>query len=277
MATLNFQDQTQRMTQPIEAAQPHHNPPNMVGSIPADSTLKWEPIEFQSFGRISRMTSDELARKIKFAYMETFHDLKGVNVIYTPAGFEVQLYFEYNPDQVPEGKIRNLVNLTAPTNTGKNLYYKNQVIQHKVNGESFTLNDETKLLLSDCMFGGREANKPKDPKWKNYIKEVHVPLGYNNPFFKPKNATRVMIKVTGLDIRKILQKLYGDDMIVKTINDGDSDMNVHAKAMYEIRYIKGTSNGTFIVNIEQFDVGATQQIVAQENPQIQNTTGIVYY
>ena len=248
----------------------------MVGSIPANSVLTWDPIEFPSFGKIMRIHSDDLARKIKAVYMETFHDLKGVNILYTPAGFQVELYFEYNTEDVPNGKIKNLVNLTAPTAKGTDLYYRNQVVQHKVHGESFTINDETKLLLSDCMFGGRKANQPKDKKWDKYISEVHVPL-YNDPFFKTRNADRVMVKVTGLNLRSLLRKLYGNDMVTKTVTDGDTDTNIHAEAMYEVRFIKMLPNGTFIMNVEQFDKGATQQFVVQENPQIQRATGVVYY
>lgn len=251
--------------------------PKMVGSIPESAELQWSPLVFQSFGHTTRITNDELARRIRTAYGATFHDLKGCNVTFLNGNFNVELFFEVNTDPVPDGKINNLDNLTAPINSG-NLFYRNQVVQHKLKGESFTINDETKLLLSDCMYGGRQANKPNSKRWKDYVTEIHVPLSaYSDPFFRQRNAERVMVRVTGLDLRRILQKLYGDEMVISTSTDGESAVNNMAKAFYEPRFIKMLPNGTFVMNIEQFDKAAVEQFVVKENPQLQQTTGVVYY
>lgn len=259
-----------------------NNGVKMIGSIPEDSSLEWSPIPFKALGKTTRVHSDDLCRKIRAAFGESFHDLKGVNIVYINNAFMVEMFFEVNTEPLPDGKIRNLVNLTAPVTENKtNLYYKNMAVQHKLNGESFTLNDETKLLLSDFMFGGRKAsipnNKKNNNRWNECINEVRVPTSAYGDMLYRRSADRILVRVTGLDIKRILQKLYGTDMVVLTNSNGKTDENVHAKAFYEPRFAKMLPNGTFIINIEQFDVGAAQQFAIQENPQIQQQTGVVYY
>lgn len=255
----------------------------MVGSIPENSRLEWSPIPFESFGKTTRIHSDELARKIRAAFGETFHDLCGANVIYENNNFVVKLYFAYNLDPIPEGKIRNLISLTntSPSDSSNmGLYQKMNVIQNRYDGKRYTINDETKLLLSDFMYGGRQANKPNSKSWNNpdpkhkRIVEIAEPISsYGN-----RNAERTIVSIQNdIDLRRVLQKLYGDDMVIKTQSGLDSDINSHAKALYEPRFVKYCANGTFIMNIEQFDKGAVEQFAIQENPQFQRIPNVIFY
>lgn len=285
MATLNilnpFAEEEDEILQQ-EQQQPDLNGAKpKVGEIPADSRLEWTPLEFKSLGKVMRTTNDELARTIKEAYMESFHDLRGVNIVYAPpSGFIVELFFELNTEPLESGKIRNVIDLTEP-NKDVDLFSMMQATQNKMNGKKYTLNDETKLLLSDCMFGGRNAkdNRPKSKAWDNRISEVHVSLtSYGDMMFNNKpRPERILVKVVGLDIKKVVQKLYGDDMIIKTVTDGNSDTNIHARARYDVRFIDVNPNGTFNIHIEQFDADAVKQFVLKKNPQIQMAPGIVMY
>jgi hypothetical protein len=144
------------------------------------------------------------------------------------------------------------------------------------------LNDQTKLLLSDIMFGGRDANKPTNGRWNQYISEVWVPT--SDWTFNPR-AGELLIKVAGcFDIRRVLQKLFGNNMVTKTetYRDGDSAKakNYSSEPAYEARFIKYVYNepNVFIMNIEQFDKSAVEEINVKENPIRRSTvSGVIYY
>jgi hypothetical protein len=252
----------------------------MVGSIPADAFLQWSPTPFKAFGATTRINSGVLARMIYASFRKTFHDLRGANIAFINGNFVLELYFENNTENMKEGSIRNLVNLVAPDpNNGSNttnLYVRKRIVNNRNYGKTFTLNDETKLLLSDFMYGGRDNNKPTSNRWNNYIHEVHIPI--SDAYYR--RGERILLRVVGLDLRKVLQMLYGRLMVTETISQGNGkDMNYRAVAFYEPRYIKACTNDpTFILNIEQFDKGAVEEFTARENPVANfNLTGVNYY
>lgn len=243
--------------------------------------LDWQPIPFQSFGKTTRINSADLAREIYKELSLTFHEVKGCNIIAAPNNqFITEVYFERNTEPLPENKIMSLESLIEPVGAGanNNLYYKQRVLQNRHDGKAYTLNEETRILLSDLMFGGRNAMKPTDKKWDNeaYVREIHIPA--NDPFaYRGRNIERILLRVTGFDLRKILQKLYGRDMVVKTATTDDKDVNFRSLAYYEPRFIKAKPDGTFIMNIEQFDKAAVEEIVMKENPMPQFNIGVQMY
>lgn len=243
--------------------------------------LKWQPETFEAFGKTTRINSAELSRKIYNHFKQTFHELKGVNiVILANAQIAVEMFFEKNTEPLPNGKIMNLDSLVDPVGRGSNnnLYERMQVTQNRRMGKTFTLNNETKLLLSKFMYGGKNANMPNNNKvWgsENVLREVHIPV--NDPFRRGYNTDRILVRVSGLDIRRILQELYGKDIITKTVANETGDTNYRSEARYEVRFIKANTDGTFIMNIEQFDSAAIEKIFMQENPIPQMYLGVQMY
>ena len=244
-----------------------------------NAVIEFEPSEFRTVGQITRISSDDLARKIALAYKQSFHDLVGVFIgrpdpVNNQNDFSVRMWFEQNMEPLPDGKIRNLINLVSPVDKGADLFYKQQVVQHRIKGDSFTLNDETKILLSDVMYGGRNANKPKSKSWEKFIHTQRFPLNNGNPFFK--GGDKVYVVVSGLDIRRLLRKIYGAEMVVSTAVKGDkAESNVSHAALYEPRVVPSNKNTptTFMINIERFDRDAVQNIMLEENPQMQGYYG----
>lgn len=244
-------------------------------------SIKWQPETFEAFGKTTRINSAELSRKIYNHFKQTFHELKGCNmVVLANAQIAVELFFERNTEPLPDGKIMNLDSLVDPVGSGSkaNLYERMQVTQNRRMGKTFTLNNETKLLLSKFMFGGKNANLPNNNKvWgnENVLREVHIPV--NDPFLRGYNTDRILVRVSGLDIRRILQELYGRDIITKTVANESGDTNYRSEARYEVRFIKANTDGTFIMNIEQFDSAAIEKIFMQENPIPQQYLGVQMY
>lgn len=248
--------------------------------ISENAHITWSPLPFESFGKIMRTTNRALATAVKEYYQKTFHDLRGVNLRYVPglqAPFVFEFFFAKNSMPKPDGKIYNLKDLTIPAK-GDNLYTKKQVLDNKVVGKQYTLNDETKLLLSDIMYGGKNANNPKNGRWNNYITDFWNQT--NDWTFNP-NAGEFLVRVTGcFDIHRILQKLYGNSMVVKTEKVENGDRNLSSTAAYEVRFIKYAFNepNIFIMNVEQFDKSAVEEITIKENPIIRTTAnGFTYF
>ena len=272
-------------TQPAPAATPtapEATPvdDNMLGQIPKDTMLEWAPAEFKSFGRTTFISSDDLCRKIHAAFGETFHELVGCNCFPVMNGNNVnislELYFEPNANECPTNKIRNLVDLTAPSN-GPGLFDRVQSVQNKYNNKYYTLNPETRMLLSDFMMGGRKGNNYKDTsKWNKHISQMPLTTA-GNPYLRI-GAERCIVRVTGFDLRVVVRALFGDQMVISTKATADNnDTNTWAKARYDIRYNRNGPNNTFFMTIEQFDEGAIQEITARINPQPMQNNGFICY
>ena len=136
------------------------------------------------------------------------------------------------------------------------------------------------------MYGG--VNKDNDPANKKFwsrndiVNEQHIPvqtpMNMYDPFHRGVGAERVFVRVAGLDIRRIVQEIYGDKIITKTIVNETADVNHRSPAHYEVRFIKQVgANGTFIMHIEQFDVVAVEKSYVKENPTPQLLPGMIMY
>ena len=201
-------------------------------------------------------------------------------VILANGQIAVEMFFERNTEPLPDNKIMNLDSLVDPVGSGSraNMYERMNVVQNRRMGKTFTLNNETKLLLSKFMYGGKNANMPNNNKvWgnENVLREIHIPT--NDPFRRGYNTDRIMVRGSGLDIRRILQELYGRDIITKTVANESGDTNYRSEARYDIRFIKANTDGTFIMHIEQFDSAAIEKIFIKENPMPQQYLGVQMY
>ena len=229
---------------------------------------------------------------IREYYSQTFHDLKGVNITYNPNNgtFFVEFFFSKNSSPCPDNKIENLRDLTMASDGRRDFFTQKQIIDNKSYGKKYTLNDQTKVLLADIMFGGREVNKPGSKVWtqQGVIQEIIVPMtdggGYLYGGFQPRTV-EILIKVSGVfDFKRILSKIYGRYMIVESIpkidDNGEPVMtNKSAKALYEARYVKPVPYDpyVFIMNIEQFDENHVREMGIKENPIRPMAGGIIYY
>lgn len=245
--------------------------PMFYGPFSENAHLEWDPLNFKAFGKMARTTNKDVALALKEYYGKTFHDLRGVNLTYTPgsaAPFFVEFYFAKNYAPCPEGKIENLRDLTVLDANRNSLYYQKKLVDNKATGKHYTLNDETRLLLADIMFGGvnNKDNEPTKNKWNNYISEIFVPV--NDPSYHQR-AGDLLIRVAGcFDFHRILQKLYGSVMVTDTISREGRTTNYTADAFYEARFIRYVpqESSVFIMNIEQFDRSATEEFIIKENP-----------
>ena len=281
MATLKLAN----LVDPITKGEDAPNNMKFYGELSEKARLEWDPLPFEAFGKIMRTSNRAIATAIREYYAKTFHDICGVNLMYTPgpqAPFVFEFYFAKNANPKPDDKIENLSDLTVATGDKTNLFYQKQIVDNKAAGKHYTLNEQTKLLLSDIMFGGRDANKPNNGRWNQYISEVWVP---NSDWTFNPGAGKLLIKVAGcFDIHRVLQKLFGNSMVTKTLNYADDGgikaKNYSSDPAYEARFIKYAFNesNVFIMNIEQFDKSAVEEMTTKENPIRRSTaSGVIYY
>ena len=256
---------------------------NFYGSLSENAELKWDPVHFAPLGRIMRATSSAMATIIREYYSQVFHDLRGVNLIYSPSNqiFVTEMYFSKNLAPLPEGKMENLQDLTKMPSGQHNFYYQRQILNNRVNGKRYTLNDETKLLLSDIMYGGKKPNRPNNKNWSKFIQEITVPAA--DITYNPR-AVELLVKVSGcFDFNRIMNKMFGNDMLSDIDAYDDNGQTrarvVMAKAVYKARFVKYFPNdpSVFIFNIEQYNENLVKELAIKENPVRPLSNGIIYY
>ena len=238
----------------------------------AELQLIWEPHEFVAFGKTTRVWLSDLAASFTNQFKASFNDYLGTNITFNGRNFEVSLIFEKGRS-ASEGvdKMDNLVDFK--NNTGydkKNLYSSMTYLNKKTSGKTYELNEETKKMLGEIMYGGPKAKRD----WSQLVKERRypAPAGYFQ-----YGAENVSIIVTGIDINRLLQKYYGNTMVTSTVKTEDGTFNNEAPARYNVRVGKYLPNGEITLNIEQFDFNKVQEITLKENPLIPNTNGLVYF
>ena len=242
--------------------------PIMTGSIPANSRIVADIVPFKAIGEIMRISNTELCAIINSYFRPIFHDYVGSYIIPDISGMaRTELAFEHNPEPIDgDSKIANVVDLT---NTHVNdLYARARAIQYRSMGKHYTLNPETKLLLSDIMYGGRDGNKATDDKrWKQNLREQPQTLNSIHPNLIRPDTEHSYVIVSNVDLKLLVREIFGHTMVISTKNTNGEVENINAKAYYEVRIAKilpGANN--FMLDIIRFDVGGVQQESAKENP-----------
>ena len=248
------------------------------GGFSQNAQIQFDPIPYTAFCKIMRMDSQQLSLIIKESYAKIFHDLRGVFLNYVPGsrhpGIVMDMYFSKNAAPKPDDKIANLQDLTDVNRRKATTFEKQQFLNNLSGGKKYVLTDQTKILLADIMYGGKQAkeNRPDNNRWATISQQIWQPT--QDQLYRP-NSGELMIKLSGVfDIYSVLKKIFGKRMITRTEacvdqSTGKAAMkNTQAECKYEIRFIKYSINKpyTFIVDIEQFDNQAVEEIVVRENP-----------
>lgn len=247
--------------------------PNVITS---DTRIEVQPIPFKPFTNIMEISSDELAHNISSIFRPIFHDLVGTRIEYSgkhPISgldmFKTTMFFEYNPADLPNGKIRNIQNLSAPTNKASNIYERNSRIQNIMNNKVYALTDETKILLSDFVYGGRDANKPGSKNWNNPKNVIQKTFNSEHPFANNYNAERFVIEVSNIDLNATVAKLFGNTMVTHSTIADNKVKSYTANAKYYTKFMsykKYTNNQICILHIEQYDTDKVEESTMKKNP-----------
>lgn len=246
------------------------------GNLSESTKIKIESIPFDCISKSKVMTSDELATLITSAFKNVLHDLSFSIITYENTGKSLQLvlrmYFQYNNKPASDGYNKNVVLVSEGVKISEHhMINRMKALQNKVEGKKFTLNDETKLLLSDYMIGGRQLYLPtknNNNRWDKSAYEFYdnTNSGYTPYYYNNANSVTPYICVTDLDINKIVSDIFGGTMITSTVKQGDELVNYKCKCRYNIRYIKNLPNSRSIsLSVEQYDIGKVEEMNAINN------------
>ena len=293
MATENVKSQEEEKREGTNNEQPKKEKKKIVEyeyGINSESKLTFEHEEFKAFGRFTRITNKDLSLLIKSYLTTILHDLRGVMIMFDGVNLDTRLYFQKNTAELPNNKIPRIVDLTKPSND-KSIFARQKAIYNAKNQNIYTLNDATRVLLSDFMYGGRDANKPKSNRWNDNINQMDMMNGLQqtNPNylqFYAQNVHDIYVEVKGIDLNRLIKVIYGNEMVIgSTIkhskDSGDKVINhMSSNAMYMTRFAKPSNRepGVFYIQIEQFDADSIEAISDSEDIRIFSApNGIQFY
>ena len=259
--------------------------------LTADGHLRWQLLPFEAVSKMTRRTSADVATTIKAYLAKTFNDIRGVNIVYIPPAiigeedrFDVELFFSMN--QLPDkNKISSILDISNPNSIDddKNLYYKKQIMDNRVAGHHFTLNDDTKLLLADMMGTPDKSKKdflPNAKIWNSIIEEFWI----NNSIIGYGGTRECIIKVSkAINLNKVLKKIYGNQMITTTeyisTQNGIKSHNHTSVCEYKVTFEKFVKNdpNAFIMNIHQFSRKMVEDLFMSENSIRPEAMGGMFY
>ena len=259
------------------------------GELTSEAILKWNPLPLECIDKVWRMSNADICKMIKTYYQKTFHDLKGVNLRYVygqskPGDFQLELWFGMNNEPCPSNKLKSVVDLTSISNNNgsDDLFAKKRVLNNISTNKKFTINNETKLLLSDITY---ENMMPENKKWNDCIIQRVNNLPYNfNGGYAP-GSVDISVEVTGcFNINKVLKKLFGNNIVKQTehtMEDGQYvDKNTESEAaVYWVDYIEPSKRDAMIyyIHVNQFDANQIRERNLKENPIQQYMYGSLYF
>lgn len=191
-----------------------------------------EPSEFDGLLKSKLTTTLALSRQVNALFRPVFSDFEGS--IVTPNQFgqlDVTLFFK-DKGNAMDGQIKSLVPVTE-TVTGGGAIDRIMRMNLRNSAKSYDFSEETKEVLSDFIYTRGNSN----PKWKEHIYE-QTEQNYN--------GYTIYVKVLGIDIVRVLKKIYGNK-----VNGSFIDYNV--SIIKPIGVDNSGANQNYLVNIQQLD------------------------
>lgn len=168
-------------------------------------------VPFNAMRETTKITSFELATQISTMFKTVFYDYLGSFIRMNNGKILIDLYFidREKDNKSNDQRPKSVVNLTQANISDISVIEMKRIINNRYNDRLFDLNDETKELLSKFMPGTDKSDKNKN--WENYIsiEKARVKEEYASLYRNGRYAEYLAVKVSGLDIYKILKTLYG--------------------------------------------------------------------
>lgn len=159
-------------------------------------TLNVEPAAFPGTMKTALTTTNALVKAIYAMFQGVNNDFEGCTLEPNRANgqLELTLYFTDKP-MVGGNKIKNVTNVVNNDPTASPME-RIRAVNVRNSNRLFDLTDDTKDILEDFIFGPRNQKI----NWKQHLieKTDRGQVGY-----------RVYVAVVGIDISKVLKKLYG--------------------------------------------------------------------
>jgi len=197
--------------------------------------IEIEPIPFDGLLKSKIISTIELSKLVNSVFKNAMADYEGCIILPAQNGqFDCTLYFkDHGPIRGQGDQIKNLISITGP-NRGVSAVDRITAFNNRTSNKLYSLSEETKQILSEFM----AVRKDQKINWNQHVFE-QAEATYN--------ANIVYLKVCGIDIVKILKKIYGGKI------DGD-------RCDYNITLMRPTGMNNYLISIQQLDTKEVEKL-----------------
>ena len=200
----------------------------------AMARIEIEPIPFDGLLKSKIISTIELSKLVNSVFKNAMADYEGCIILPMQNGqFDCTLYFKDHGPVRGGDQIKNLVSITGP-NRGVSAVDRITAFNNRTSNKLYALSEETKQILSEFM----AVRKDQKINWNQHVFE-QAEATYN--------ANIVYVKVTNIDIVKILKKIYGGKI------DGD-------RCDYNITLMRPTGMNNYLISIQQLDTKEVEKL-----------------
>ena len=219
-------------------------PPPPPPPPPPRLPLNVEPLEFDGVMKSKLTTTISLSKTINQLFRPVFSDYEGCIIAPDQFGqLQVALYFKDKGHAMNSDSIKSLVPVTERVQ-GSSPIDRIMKINLRNSAKSYDISKDTKDILSEFIYtrGNAKVN------WNQHIIE-QTERNYN--------GYSIYVKMIGLDLVRIVRKIYGGKL------DG-------SRIDYNISIIKpigmdvtGGMNQNYLINIQQLDSKEVERLASE--------------
>lgn len=207
-------------------------------------SLNIDPLEFDGVMKSKLTTTISLAKVVNQLFRPVFTDYEGCIIAPDQFGqLQAALYFKDKGHVRNQDEIKTLIPVTERVQ-GSSAMDRVMRMNLRNSSKSYDVSNETKEILSEFIYtrGNAKVN------WGQHIVE-QTERGYN--------GYSIYVKVVGIDIVRLVRKLYGGKI------DG-------ARIDYNVSIIKpigmdmsGGMNQNYLINIQQLDSREVERLASE--------------
>lgn len=197
--------------------------------------IEIEPIPFDGLLKSKIISTIDLSKLVNSVFKNALADYEGCIILPMQNGqFDCTLYFKDHGGPVRGGdQIKNLISVSGQNRVGSAVD-KITAFNNRTSNKLYSLSEETKQILSEFI----NIKKNQKINWNQLVFE-QAEQAYN--------ATIVYVKVCGIDIVRILKKIYGGKV------DGD-------RRDYNITLMRPTGLNNYLISIQQLDTKEVEKL-----------------
>lgn len=196
--------------------------------------LEIESIPFDGLLKSKIISTIDLAKLVNSVFRNALADYEGCIILPTQTGqFDCTLYFKDHGPIRDTAQVKNLISITGP-NKSASPVDRIAAFNNRTANKLYMLSEETKQILSEFVI----TRKNQQINWNQLVFEQAE---------QAWNANIVYVKVCGIDIVKILKKIYGGKV------DGD-------RRDYNVTLMRPVGLNNYLISIQQLDTKEVEKL-----------------
>lgn len=202
--------------------------------------VKVDPLDFNGTFKSKLITTFKIGEIINRLFKSVLSDYEGCIIVPNNFGqFEVVMYFR-DKGAAPDNKVKAIMSASSKTNKQNSALERIQQMNIRNSAKKYELTQEAKDVIEEFI-----PTKPgQSPKWSEHVFEQNE-VNYN--------VQTVYVRVNGLDLLRVLGKLYGR-------KSGDSRIEY---AVSPVRVVGADVNGqlkNWLISVQQLDSTKVEEL-----------------